>query len=430
MQQMDTAMTQAPSRARFGMLGLIATGTLVNYLDRTILGIAAPSLTKDLAIDAAVMGVVFSAFSWSYAASQIPGGLFLDRFGTRVTYALSVGFWSLFTLLHALVGGLTSLLGLRLALGIAEAPCFPANSRVVATWFPQSERAFATGVYTVGEYIGLAFLSPALFWLLAHYGWRSLFLVCGVVGLAFALVWIARYREPGEHARVNAAELALIKAGGGLAGGSAKGAPIDWSKAGQLLRYRRMWGICIGQFAGNSTLVFFLTWFPTYLATERHMAFLKIGFYAVLPFIAASIGVLFGGWWSDTMLRRGKSANVARKLPIITGLLLASTIIAANFVELDMAVITILSVAFFAQGMAALGWTLVSDIAPAGMLGLTGGIFNLAANLAGIVTPLVIGVIVATTGSFFYALAFVGGLALIGAASYIFLVGDVRRIAL
>jgi ACS family D-galactonate transporter-like MFS transporter len=422
--------TARPSRARFAMLGLIATGTLVNYLDRTVLGIAAPALTKELAIDAAVMGVVFSAFSWSYAASQVPGGLFLDRFGTRLTYALSVGFWSLFTLLHALAGGLTSLLGLRLALGVSEAPCFPANSRVVATWFPQSERAFATGVYTVGEYIGLAFLSPVMFWLLVHHGWRSLFIVCGLIGFVFVLVWFARYRDPPEHRRVNAAELELIAAGGGLVGAEGKAARIDWSKAGKLLRFRQMWGICLGQFAGNSTLVFFLTWFPTYLATERHMAFLKIGFYAVLPFIAASVGVLFGGWWSDTMLRRGKSANVARKAPIITGLLLASTIIAANFVESNAAVIAILSLAFFAQGMAALGWTLVSDIAPRGMLGLTGGVFNLAANLAGIVTPLVIGAIVSATGSFFYALAYVGSLALMGALAYIFVLGDVKRIEL
>jgi ACS family D-galactonate transporter-like MFS transporter len=420
--------TARPSRARFAMLALIATGTLVNYLDRTVLGIAAPALTRDLGIDAAVMGIVFSAFSWSYAASQVPGGLFLDRFGTRVTYALSVGFWSLFTLLHSLAGGLTSLLGLRLALGVSEAPCFPANSRVVATWFPQSERALATGVYTVGEYVGLAFLSPVLFWLLVNHGWRSLFIVCGAIGFAFVLLWIAKYRDPPEHKGVNAAELDLIAAGGGLVGSDGKTVRIDWSKAGKLLGFRQMWGICLGQFAGNSTLVFFLTWFPTYLATERHMAFLKIGFYAVLPFIAASIGVLFGGWWSDAMLRRGMSANVARKAPIITGLLLASTIITANFVESNTAVIAILSLAFFAQGMAALGWTLVSDIAPKGMLGLTGGIFNLAANLAGIVTPLVIGVIVAGTGSFFYALAFVGALALMGALAYIFVLGDVKRI--
>jgi ACS family D-galactonate transporter-like MFS transporter len=160
------------------------------------------------------------------------------------------------------------------------------------------------------------------------------------------------------------------------------------------------------------------------------MGWLKIGFFAVMPFIAASIGVMFGGTLSDWLLRRGKSANVARKLPIIAGLLLASTIVLANFVQSNTAVVAILSVAFFAQGMAALGWTLVSDIAPEGMLGLTGGIFNVAANLAGIITPLVVGFIVASTGSFVWALGFIGIIALIGAASYIFVVGDIKRIAL
>jgi ACS family D-galactonate transporter-like MFS transporter len=421
-------MLQRPTRARFGILALISTGTLINYLDRTILGIAAPSLTRELGIDAALMGVVFSAFSWTYAASQIPGGAFLDRFGTRLTYFLSVGFWSLFTLLHTLVGGITSLLGLRFLLGVAESPCFPANSRVVATWFPRQERAFATGVYTVGEYIGLAFLSPLLFAMMAAFGWRSLFFAAGGIGLLFAIVWWLKYREPHDS-RANAAEIAQIVAGGGLTEQPVR-QKLDWRAAGKLLQRRQMWGICLGQFAGNSTLVFFLTWFPTYLATERHMDWLKIGFFAVVPFIAASIGVLFGGWWSDRMLRQGKSANVARKLPIILGLLLASTIVTANFVDDNRLVIAILSLAFFAQGMAALGWTLVSDIAPEGMLGVTGGVFNLAANLAGIVTPIVIGGIVAATGSFFYALAFIGCIALMGALAYIFVLGDVQRIVI
>lgn len=423
------AVAERRTRVRFGVLGLIATGTLINYLDRTILGIAAPALTQELAISPALMGVIFSAFSWTYAASQIPGGAFLDRFGTRLTYCLSVGFWSLFTLMHAFVGGIVSLLGLRFLLGIAESPCFPANGRVVATWFPQAERARATGVYTVGEYVGLALLSPLLFAMLAHWGWRSLFLAAGAVGLLFAAIWWWRYREPADS-RANAAEIAHIVAGGGLAGQPAAAAAFDWSAAGRLLRERKMWGICLGQFAGNSTLVFFLTWFPTYLAVERHMDWLKIGMFAILPFVAASIGVLFGGWWSDTMLHRGVSATVARKTPIILGLLLASTIVAANFVDDDRAVIAILSLAFFAQGMAALGWTLVSDIAPEGMLGVTGGIFNLAANLAGIVTPIVIGAIVAATGSFVYALGFIAVVALLGALSYIFVLTDVSRIRL
>ena len=433
-----TASTARRSKARYQILGLLAVGTMINYLDRTVLGIAAPQLTKELGINAAMMGLLFSVFSWSYVASQIPGGLFLDRFGSKLTYFLSMTFWSLCTLAQGLVHGIAGLFVFRLGLGVSEAPCFPTNSRVVATWFPQSERAMATGTYTVGEYIGLAFFSPFLFMLMGAFGWRSLFYVVGGVGIVFGVIWWLMYREPRDHPSANQAELDYIEAGGGLTyrhkDNGAAAAPaksgFEWRTIGRLLKHRQLTGICLGQFAGNSTLVFFLTWFPTYLATERHMGWLKIGFFAIMPFIAASIGVMFGGLFSDWLLRRGKSANVARKLPIIAGLLLASTIILANYVESNVAVIAILSVAFFAQGMAALGWTLVSDIAPEGLLGVTGGIFNFAANLAGIVTPLVVGFIVAATGSFVGALVFIGVIALIGALSYIFIVGDIKRIVL
>jgi len=418
------------TRARFVILALISTGTMINYLDRTILGIAAPALTQELGISAALMGIVFSAFSWSYTAMQIPGGVLLDKFGSRIIYFLSLTLWSMFTAFHGMVNSVWTLFAMRLGLGVAEAPCFPANSRIVATWFPQQERAMATGVYTVGEYIGLAFLSPVLFWILATFGWRALFIIVGLVGILFGIIWIRYYREPQDYINVNKQELDYIALGGGLVSGQKESVKFEWNMIFKLLRYRQLSGICLGQFASNSTLVFFLTWFPTYLATERQMEWIKIGFFAVMPFIAASIGVLFGGWLSDHLLRRGKSVNVARKLPIIMGLLLASTIIAANYVDSNAAVIAVLSVAFFAQGMAALGWTLVSDIAPMNQLGLTGGIFNFAANLAGIITPMVIGFIVTATGSFIGAILYIGVLALIGAFSYIFIVGDVRRITI
>ena len=418
------------TRARYVILALISVGTMINYLDRTILGIAAPALTEELGISAAVMGIIFSAFSWSYTAMQIPGGILLDRFGSRMIYFFSLTFWSLFTTLHGIVNNVWSLLIMRLGLGVAEAPCFPTNSRIVATWFPQQERAMATGIYTVGEYIGLAFLSPILFWILAMFGWRALFIIIGVAGIGFGFVWLKYYREPQDYNGINKTELDYIADGGGLAKYNHEPIKFEWGTIFKLLKYRQLSGICLGQFASNSTLVFFLTWFPSYLATERQMEWIKIGFFAVMPFIAASVGVLWGGWLSDFLLRSGKSVNIARKLPIILGLLLASTIIAANYVETNIAVIAILSVAFFAQGMAALGWTLVSDIAPMKQLGLTGGIFNFAANLAGIITPVVIGFIVAVTGSFIGAILYIGILALVGAFSYIFIVGDVRRIVL
>jgi ACS family D-galactonate transporter-like MFS transporter len=416
-----------PTHARITILVLVTIGTMINYLDRTVMSVAAPFLTRDLGLNAALMGIAFSAFSWTYAAAQIPGGVLLDRFGVRLTYFASVTLWSLCTLAQGLATGLASLVGARLALGVAEAPAFPSNSRILSTWFPQQERARATGVYSIGQYFGLAFLSPVLFWISAELGWRALFIIVGLAGVFFGFLWLAMYRDPHASTKANQAELDHIAAGGGL-GDQAAATRFEWRNIGFLLRQRQILGASIGQFASNSTLVFFLTWFPTYLATERQMAWLKAGFFAILPFIAATIGVVAGGVVSDFLLRKTGSANIARKLPIISGLLLASSIVAANFLDSDVLVIAVMSVAFFGQGMCNLGWTLLTDVAPKRLIGLTGGVFNLCANLAGIVTPLVVGFVVASTGSFAWALGFIAVVALIGACSYIFLLGDVRRV--
>jgi ACS family D-galactonate transporter-like MFS transporter len=416
-----------PTRARFVILSLLAAGTMINYLDRTVMGVAAPSLSKELGLTAAQMGVIFSAFSWSYAAAQIPGGIVLDRIGVKLTYFLSVTIWSGFTLVQGFATGFASLLGCRLGLGLAEAPCFPANSRVLSAWFPQQERARATGVFSVGMYAGIGFLSTLLAWIAGNWGWRVLLIVVGVAGIIFGFIWIRMYREPHESPQINQAELDYIKAGGGL-GHQGATTVFQWRHVGFLLRQRQVLGAAIGQFAGNATLVFFLTWFPTYLATERHLAWIKVGFFTSLPFIAAAAGVITGGLWSDALLRRTGSANIARKLPIITGLVLAAMIVIANFVPSNALVITVMSVAFFGQGMVNLGWTLITDVAPKKLFGLTTGLFNFCTNLAGIVTPLLVGYVVTTTGSFAWALAVIGCIALSGALSYVFLVGDVRRV--
>ena len=406
-----------PSRRRIGILALLAVGTMINYLDRTVLGIAAPQLTAELGIDAAMMGIVFSAFAWTYALAQIPGGIFLDRFGNKVTYFLALTLWSLFTMFHGLAVGL-------------KAPCFPVNSRVVSAWFPQQERAKATAVYTVGEYLGLACFAPLLFWIMGSFGWRALFISVGAAGVMFALVWWRCYREPHEDKHLNQLEREHIVNGGGMSTGAEQHTAFSWPLIRQLLAKRQILGASIGQFAGNTVLVFFLTWFPTYLATERHMPWIKVGFFAIMPFLAAAGGVMFGGWVSDKLLKATGSANLGRKLPIIAGLLMASTIISANWLTSDLAVILVMSFAFFGQGMVGLGWTLISDIAPKGLGGLTGGLFNFCANLAGILTPLIIGFIVAASGNFFYALIYIGGAALLGVAAYVFILGDVKRIEL
>lgn len=420
--------TQKRTKTRIVILMLLSIGTMINYLDRTILGIVAPKLTSEIHIDPAMMGIVFSAFAWTYALAQIPGGMFLDRFGNKLTYALSIFFWSTFTLLQSFSVGLKSLLLLRLGLGISEAPCFPVNSRVVSKWFPQHERARATATYTVGEYIGLAAFSPLLFLILEHHGWRTLFFLTGGLGIAFTFVWWKFYHEPHQSKTANKAELEYI--GVENTASADENIPFNWPDAKRLLCCRQIIGASLGQFAGNTTLVFFLTWFPTYLANERHLPWLHVGFFASWPFLAAAIGIFFGGWVSDKILKKTRSVNISRKLPIISGLLLSSCIIIANWVESNTTVIIIMSIAFFGQGMVGLGWTLISDIAPKNMGGLTGGIFNFCANMASIITPLIIGVIISMTGNFFYALIYIGLTALIGVIAYIFIIGDIKRIVL
>jgi ACS family D-galactonate transporter-like MFS transporter len=411
------------------ILALIAVGTMINYLDRTVLGIAAPFLSKDLGLTASQMGLVFSAFSWSYALLQIPGGIFLDRFGSRLTYFVAVVFWSVFTALMAAARSLPALIATRIGVGVFEAPCFPANSRVLATWFPQHERARANGIYSFGQYVGLGFLSVPLFWITQRFGWRGLFIVVGAFGVVFGLTWWALFRNPAESRTVNRAELEYIEAGGG---GEYKGEPVrfEWRHIRALLRHRQVVGASIGQFGGNSTQVFFVTWFPTYLVTARGMTFIQAGIMTSLPYIGASVGVLAGGLVSDLMLKRTGSANLARKLPIVSGMLLASTIVAANYVPVsaNAIVIAILCVAFFGQGMTNLGWTVIADIAPKPLIGLTGGVFNLSANLAGIVTPIVIGVFFGMTGSFVAPLVYIAVVALVGAFSYSVVLGDIHRL--
>jgi MFS transporter, ACS family, D-galactonate transporter len=417
-----------PSRVRFAILALISLGVATNYLDRAIIGIASPAIAREFALSPVAMGLVFSAFSWSYFAAQLPGGLALDRFGARLVYLVSIAGWSLSTLMHATATGFASLFGWRLSLGLFEAPCFPANNNIVGAWFPRAERARAIGVYTSAEYVALGFASPLLLWLLDAHGWRALFLVSGLLGLAIVPAWWVLYREPANHPRINKSELALIEQGGGrVVAETARFTPaLLWA----LARNPQIVALCAAQFAAYSTFVFFLTWFPTYLVTARHMAWIKLGLLASLPYLAGFFGILFAGWLSDFLLARGQSLNVARKPPVIMGMLLASTIVLANYVESDALVVAILSLAFFAQAMSSSSWTALSEVAPPGTLGMVGSLFSASANLSGIVTPLVIGVIYQQTGSFNWALAFIGMVTAAGAATWIFLVGELRPVRL
>ncbi|MDN7991139.1 MFS transporter [Burkholderia orbicola] len=422
-----------PSRKRLLILALLFVTVVINYLDRSNLSIAAPELFKELNIDPVHAGLVFSAFGWTYALMQIPGGWLVDKVSPRVLYAGALALWSAATLLLGFAGSFVGLIVLRLAVGALEAPAYPINNRVVTTWFPTRERASAIGGYTSGQFVGLAFLTPVLAWLQVHLGWHMVFVATGLAGIAWAAVWYAVYREPRTLRGVNAAESALIRDGGGLVdledriAARSDRTPSTWRDLGVVLGRRKLWGIYLGQFALNSTLWFFLTWFPTYLVKYRGMDFIKSGFLASLPFLAAFVGVLCSGVLSDWLMRRGASQGFARKLPIISGLLISTCIIGANYVSSTGWVIAFMTIAFFGNGFASITWSLVSGLAPARLLGLTGGVFNLVGNLSAIATPIVIGLLV-DGADFSRAITYIAAMALAGSLSYGLLVGKVERI--
>ncbi len=421
--------TQATGK-RHRLLAMLFVTVVITYLDRSNLSIAATAIAQDLQLDPAHMGLVFSAFGWSYALLQIPGGMLVDRTRPRLLLALVIGLWSLATILQGFASAFAMLLSLRVLLGALEAPAYPTLNRVVTTWFPDSERARAIATYTSGQYVGLAFLTPALVLTQQHFGWQGVFFLTGAIGIAWGFVWYALYREPSEASDVNEAELETIRAGGGLIElgdtrrARARYTAADWRA---VLGNRKLWGVYIGQIAVTSTLWFFLTWFPTYLVKYRHMDFLKAGFMAAVPFLAAFVGILASGLLSDWMIKRGVSATVARKVPIVTGLLLSTAIVGANYVETTSMVILFMAIAFFGSGFSSITWVLVSSMAKKELLGLTGGMFNLMGNLSSICVPIVIGLIV-RNNDFKPALVFMSGVGLVGALSYLFLVGRIERI--
>jgi MFS transporter, ACS family, D-galactonate transporter len=421
-----------PTKIRHQVLFLIFINVVINYMDRSNLAVAASDIGKEFKFSSVQMGLIFSAFSWTYLLFQIPGGILVKRFNPRVLYAASLITWSLATIMQGFARGFVTLFGLRMATGAFEAPAFPINNRVVSNWFPAQERASAIAVYTSGQFLGLAFLMPVLSKIQFYVGWKGLFVVTGLIGIVWGIVWYLFYRDPLKHPKVNDEELKHIESGGGLLDtkseeGKASKKGFKWSDLKEVLSHRKLWGIYIGQFAVNSTLWFFLTWFPKYLVDYRGMDFIQSGYWASIPYLAAFVGVLSSGFLSDYLIKKGVSAAKARKRPIIIGLLVSVFILGANYVDAPGWVIFFMSLSFFGVGFASITWIFVSTLAPKHLIDVTGGVFNFIGQSSGIVVPIVIGLL-ASGGNFAPALIFIAILGFLGACSYIFLVGNVERI--
>ena len=421
-----------PTKIRHQVLFLIFINVVINYMDRSNLAVAASDIGKEFKFSSVQMGLIFSAFSWTYLLFQIPGGILVKRFNPRVLYAASLITWSLATIMQGFAKGFVTLFGLRMATGAFEAPAFPINNRVVSNWFPAQERASAIAVYTSGQFLGLAFLIPVLSKIQFYVGWKGLFVVTGLVGIVWGIVWYLFYRDPLKHPKVNEEELKHIESGGGLLDakfeeGKASKKSFKWSDLKEVLSHRKLWGIYVGQFAVNSTLWFFLTWFPKYLVDYRGMDFIQSGYWASIPYLAAFVGVLSSGFLSDYLIKKGVSTAKARKRPIIIGLLVSVFILGANYVDTPGWVIFFMSLSFFGVGFASITWIFVSTLAPKHLIDVTGGVFNFIGQSSGIIVPIVIGLL-ASGGNFAPALIFIAILGFLGACSYLFLVGNVERI--
>jgi ACS family glucarate transporter-like MFS transporter len=430
------------SRVRLFIVTMLFLVTTVNYADRATLSIAGPALSKELHLDPVAMGYIFSAFGWSYVIAQVPGGWLLDRYGSRIVYAFSIIVWSLFTLMQGWVGFLGAgtavamLFALRFLVGIAEAPSFPANARIVAAWFPGNERGTASAFFNSGQYFATVIFAPLMGWIAHDYGWRYVFFVMGALGVLMGILWLKTIYGPKEHPSINEAEFDYIKDGGALVDLDAprdERAPDSgpkWDHIRQLLSNRMMLGVYLGQYCINTLTYFFLTWFPVYLVKERGLSILQAGFVATLPALCGFIGGVLGGIISDYILRKTNSLTMARKIPIVGGMLLSMSIIACNYVDGQALVVGFMALAFFGKGIGALGWAVVSDTSPKEAGGVSGGLFNTFGNLSSITTPIVIGYIVAATGSFNGALVFVGINALVAAIAYLVVVGRIERVVL
>lgn len=431
------------SRVRFSIVAMLFLVTIVNYADRATIAIAGPVMAKDLGLSAVQMGFIFSAFGWSYVIGQLPGGWLLDRFGSKTVYFASITFWSLFTVLIGTLTGLAgatavyALFGLRLLVGFAEAPSFPANSRIVAAWFPAKERGTASAIFNSAQYFATVLFAPIMGYITVTYGWPHVFYFMGGLGIVVGLVWLKVIYTPRTHPRISAAEFEYIERGGALVNmdsragsAAAAAAPEAMPLAGylkQLLGNRMMIGIFLGQFCINAITYFFITWFPVYLVQQRGMSILNAGIVASIPAICGFVGGVLGGIWSDGLLRRGWSLTAARKTPIVAGMLMSMSMIVCNYVDAQWLVVAVMAVAFFGKGVGALGWAVIADTAPREIAGVSGGLFNMFGNISSITTPIVIGYIIQGTGSFDGALLFIAANALVAIVSYLVVVGEIRR---
>ncbi len=395
---------------------LVATG-VINFFDRSSLAVANVPIRADLGLSATQMGGLLSAFALSYAFAQLPTGLLIDRLGPRTLLGAGLAVWSGAQALIGLVTGYGQFFWARIALGVGEAPQFPTDARVVSDWFHIRERGVPSGIFNMASSLGPAIAPPVLTAIMLGYGWRTMFVALGVLGLAMAAIWVGLYRDPEKL--LTPQEVGAIRAGDPPVRSVATLA--HWLR---LFRCRTTWGMILGDFGNGYSFWLFQTWIPGYLEMARHISIGRTGLLAAVPQVCGVAGSLLGGYAVDRLAARGVSPLNSRKIPIATALTATAlfTVLAAYAGGAASAIAFLSAAVFFSAVAGGTIWALVGAAAPQHMVASSGSIQNFGAYLGGACSPIVTGLIVDATGSFTLALVLAAAVSVAGAVIYLVVV--------
>jgi len=393
---------------------LLGAGVLVNYFDRVNLSVAQAALRQEWGVGDVAFGYLSSAYSWTYAAMQLPMGWLLDRWGVRAVGVAAALLWSVASFGAASAPGLRSFLASRLLLGVAEAPTFPANAKAIAEWFPPEQRGLPTSMFDAGAKLGACLGVPLLGLVLFRYGWRWSFAATGVLSLAYFLAFATWYRDPVGRERA--------------AGVMRKSAAVGY---GWLLRQRKVWGLSLGFSGYGYSFYLFLTWLPSYLSRSLHMDVLHSAVATAVPWgFATASDFIVGGWLVDWLIARGHDATKVRKWIVCGGLAMGLGVIGAT--QTQNPVVAVAWITFALTGLAAsapVGWQIPALIAPAGAEGKVGAVMNFWNNAMAVVAPILTGYLVAATHAFVWPFAVAAAMVCAGIFGYTVVLGRIEQVA-
>jgi len=404
-------LSNVSNQRRWGIVGLLFTASLINYLDRAAISFALPLISRDFHLTPETKGLLLSSFFWSYALMQVPIGWSADRFNLRWLYAGAFAVWSLAQGLTGLAESLAVLIGFRILLGIGESIYLPGGTKIVSVLFAAKDRGLPSGLFDFGTRSGLVLEGILVPWLLVRHGWRQTFLLLGFAGLLWIIPWLwvfPRRMQPVKKAVASPP--------------SATRFPLRWNA----LLNRNLLGICLGFFCFDYYWYVLVTWLPDYLVTVRHLSIVQAGFYASVAFFTFGVSEPIGGWIADTLIRRGWDETRTRK-GIVTGAFFMGLLLIAAVRTSDTPMALALLIGASLVGLATGNLlTILQCCAPFEKIGIWTGAENFAGNLAGIIAPLAVGLLIRRSGSYVPGFELGAIVLLVGLLAYWFVVGELN----